>query len=157
MAATLLRLGYGTPVSGAYPFFVDLTYPAWQLKDGGGYLVRNGRRMSKTPVARGTLVQGLGKLAQDHEIDLLYRPRLREFTPRVARPVWDEILVTIEDKLLEQECGFYWGDRLRGRFLVSDYTWLPRDAGYPPDTNTQRGGFFAREVDVHLKLTRLLG
>ena len=103
MPATFIRLGYGAPVSGVYPFFVDLAYPAWQLKDGGSYLIRNGRRLSKTPVAGDTLVQGLGRIAQEHEIDLLYRPRLREFTPRVARPVWDEILETIQDKLLDQE------------------------------------------------------
>ena len=156
MPATFIRLGYGTPVSGVSPSFVDFAYPAWQLKGGAGLLLRDGRRMSKEPVAGGTLVQGLGRLAKQHDIDLLYRPRLREFTPRVARPVWDEILVTIEDELLEQECALYWGDRLRGRFLLADYTWSPRDVGYVPDTNATRGGFFAREVDVRLKLTRLL-
>ena len=95
--------------------------------------------MSKTPVAGGTLVQGLGRIAREHEIDLLYRPRLRETAGGAALPVWDEILVTIEDELLEQECGFYWGDRLRGRFLLADFTWRPRDAGYPADTNATPG------------------
>ena len=152
MPATLLRLGYGEPASGTYPSHIDLAYPAWQLKGGAGYLVRTGRRMAKTPVVGGTLVQGLARAAQEHDIELVYRPRLRQSTGGL----WDAVLDTIEEELLEQECGLYWGDRFRGRFLVGDFTWAPRHVGYPPDTNTLKGGFFGREVDVNLKLTKLL-
>ena len=146
MPATFIRLGYGVPISGVYPSFVDLAYPAWQLKGGVGPLIRNGRRLSKTPVAGGTLVQGLGRIAQEHEIDLLYRPRLREVAAGLTPPVWDEILETIEDELLEQECSLYWGDRLRGRFLLADYSWSPRDmrAIRPIPTSPTAGSSAAR-------------
>ena len=156
MAATFLRLGYGTPASGVYPNHVNFAYPVWQKKDGAGYLVRTGRRMSKTPVAKGTLVQGLGRNANEHDIQLLYRPRLRPHSIGVTPPPWYSILDTIEDELLKQECGLYWGDIFRGRFLVSDFTWATRNDGYPPDTNTTYGGWFGREVDVDLKLTKVL-
>ena len=152
MPATLIRLGYGTPVSGVYPSFFNLSYPAWQLKGGGGYLLRAGRRMAKTPIYRGTLVQGLARLPNEQDIQLIYRPRLRESTTEA----WYAVLNSIEEELLKQECGLYWGDHLRGRFLLEQFTWAPRDAGYPPDTNTTYGGFFGREVDVNLKLVRLL-
>ena len=152
MAMTLIRLGYGTPASGVYPSHIEMAYPAWQLRGGAGYLVRSGRRMAKTPVAKGTLVQGLGRSAHEHDIDLLYRPRLRASTTEV----WDAVLDTIEEELLEQECGLYWGDRFRGRYLLADFTWAPRNVGYPPDTNTAKGGFFGREVDVNMKLTKTL-
>ena len=146
-----MRLGYGEPVSGVYPNHIDLAYPVWQLKDGAGLIIRNGRRLAKTPVAQGTLVQGLGRIAQEYDLQLLYRPRLRA-TPSL----WDDVLDTIETELLKQECALYFGDRLRGRFLLEDYTWASKDAGYPPDTNTGHGGLFGREVDVKLKLVKAL-
>lgn len=156
MAATLIRLGYGMPTDGIYPSFIEMDYPVWQLKDGAGYLVQLGRRMSEKAVAGGTLVQGLGRQATKHDIQLLYRPRLRPFTQGVTPLPWDTVLDTIEKELLKQEFGLYWGERFRGRFLLADFTWAPRNVGYPADTNRATGGFFGREVDVNLKLTRLL-
>ena len=156
MAMTFIRLGYGTPADGVYPSFIDLAYPVWQLKDGAGYLVHIDRRLAKTPVYRGTLVQGLGKLPKEHDIQLLYRPHLRPFTQGVMPLPWDAVLETIEEELLKQECGLYWGERFRGRFLLADFTWAPRNVGYPTDTPRATGAFFGREVDVNLKITRLL-
>ena len=156
MPATLIRLGYGKPVSGVYPAFIDLVYPAWQLRDGAGYVNQTGRRESRIPVAGGTLVQGLGRLPRTHNIDLLYRPRLRASATGAALPVWDDVLESMEDELLEQRIGFFWGDRFKGRCILANLTWSLKDAGYVQDTNTAHGGFFAREVDVNLKLTRLL-
>ena len=156
MPATLIRLGYGEPVNGVYPAFFDLAYPVWQFPRGVAPMIRHGQRLSKTPVAGGTLVQRLGQTSLEHDISLLYRPRLRPFTAGVTPLPWDLILDNMMDELLEQAFAVYWGDRLQGRFVLDTMTWQAKDAGYSPDTNATYGGFFGREVDVRLKITKLL-
>ena len=156
MPATLIRLGYGEPTAGVYPNFFDLAYPVWQFPRGVAPMVRHGQRLSKTPVAGGTLVQRLGKTAEEHDIALLYRPRLRPFTVGVTPPPWDLILDNMAEELLEQEFAIYWGDRLKGRFVLDAMTWQAKDAGYLPDTNTDFGGFFGRDCQITLKAVRLL-
>ena len=152
MPATLIRLGYGEPESGVYPDFIDLVFPAWQLRGGAGYVNQSGRRESRIPVAGDTLVIPLGRMPRTHNVDLLYRPRLED----PALDVWDQRLERIEEELLEQRVGFYWGDRFKGRCILASFTWSLKLAGYVQDTNVAHGGFFAREVEVNMKLTRLL-